>query len=494
MSEAAEKIDLAELLAKRRTVWEKLEFEKIKQRNIKTSGDKWKSKYKEPADIISNLLSELPQGWIWASVAQIGFVISGQTPKGIADVKEREGIPWFKVGDMNTEGNEHNIKKAETYLTPDQISDLKLNVQPEGTIIFPKRGGAILTNKKRILAQPSAYDLNTMGVYPVGVEKKYLWYWFLSLNLGSLSDGSNVPQINHGDIEPLPVPVAPSDQQKRIVAKIEELFSHIDAGIEALKKAKQLLKQYRQSALKAAVTGELTKEWREESEGVDIDGLPGLIAKHLGNDFTKYQEVEDKKGWIKVVLKDISSRVSVGHVGKTSEFYCDESEGVPFLRSQNVRPGRVVFEGTRYIAKEFHDSLKKSQLQEGDLLIVRVGANRGDAAVMPKFEGDINCANIVFARTPKGLGGYLDVYFQSKLWTDLVDSITTGSAQGVINTKTVEKVKLEIPPLVEMKKILELVEEKSSGISRLEDEIDSQLIKADISKQSVLASAFSGQI
>lgn len=62
------------------------------------------------------------------------------------------------------------------------------------------------------------------------------------------------------------IPVPPLDTQKRIVAKIEELFSHIDAGIAALNQAKQLLRQYRQSVLKAAVTGELTKEWREQNK------------------------------------------------------------------------------------------------------------------------------------------------------------------------------------------------------------------------------------
>ena len=85
------------------------------------------------------------------------------------------------------------------------------------------------------------------------------------------------------------IPLAPPEQQKRIVAKIEELFSHIDAGIEALKKAKQLLKQYRQSVLKAAVTGELTKEWREANKD-KLEPASQLLERILKERRQKWEE------------------------------------------------------------------------------------------------------------------------------------------------------------------------------------------------------------
>ncbi|MCV5335363.1 restriction endonuclease subunit S, partial [Escherichia coli] len=68
------------------------------------------------------------------------------------------------------------------------------------------------------------------------------------------------------------------------------------------------------------------------------------------------------KEWRAVKLGDVSERVSVGHVGKTSEFYTDEENGIPFLRSQNVRPGRISMDGLCYITKDAYNSLKKSQL------------------------------------------------------------------------------------------------------------------------------------
>lgn len=119
-------------------------------------------------------------------------------------------------------------------------------------------------------------------------------------------------------------------------------------------------------------------------------------------------------GWRWVRFADICERVSVGHVGPTTEHFRDAKEGVRFLRSQNVRPGRLELETAAAIAPEFHQKLKKSQLHPGDILFVRVGANRGDCCVVPEGVGALNCANIVFAR-PKSRTGFHAYFFQSEL-------------------------------------------------------------------------------
>ena len=107
--------------------------------------------------------------------------------------------------------------------------------------------------------------------------------------ISASSSGSNINNLKREHILDAPIPVAPPEQQKRIVAKIEELFSHIDAGIEALKKAKQLLKQYRQSVLKAAVTGELTKEWREANKD-KLEPASQLLERILKERRKKWEE------------------------------------------------------------------------------------------------------------------------------------------------------------------------------------------------------------
>lgn len=186
--------------------------------------------------------------------------MSGQTPKGVDARLTKEGtIPWFKVGSMNTPGNEHFMNVSSERLSQEDAADLGLRPLQEGAIIFPKRGGAISTNKKRILSRPSCCDLNTMAIVPNTSIAAYVWWWFTGVDLGKLSDGSNVPQINHQDIEPIPVPLPPLSEQRRVVAEVERRLSvveELEAVVDAnLKRAERL----RQSILKLAFEGRLVK-------------------------------------------------------------------------------------------------------------------------------------------------------------------------------------------------------------------------------------------
>ncbi|MFA5268231.1 MAG: restriction endonuclease subunit S [Methanoregula sp.] len=147
-------------------------------------------------------LPVLPQDWIRTKIIDVCYVNSGRTPQNI-DLFSSEGdINFFKISDMNTPDNEQFMSHSKIKISFSKITELKLKPQPEGTVIFPKRGGAIATNKKRILLKPSLYDLNLMGVTPLQIPSKFMYYWFLKQDLAQLSDGSNIPQINHQDIEP----------------------------------------------------------------------------------------------------------------------------------------------------------------------------------------------------------------------------------------------------------------------------------------------------
>ncbi|EPO5779998.1 restriction endonuclease subunit S [Vibrio harveyi] len=151
--------------------------------------------------------------------------------------------------------------------------------------------------------------------------------------------------------------------------------------------------------------------------------------------------------WKWLHLEDLCSRVSVGHVGETNSHFCGE-EGVPFLRSQNIRPGNVVLEDVKYVTKEFHQKSKKSQLLHGDIAIVRVGQNRGDCAVIPPNLPEVNCANIVFARLSDiRYSEFIGAFFNTSLGRESLLAVSTGSAQGVLNTKSIAKVVVPVPPL-----------------------------------------------
>lgn len=161
--------------------------------------------------------------------------------------------------------------------------------------------------------------------------------------------------------------------------------------------------------------------------------------------------------WRWTPLAAICDRVSVGHVGLTSEFFCGQDEGVPLLRSQNVRPGRLDLANVRYVTQEFHQKSRKSQLESGDILFVRVGQNRGDCCVVPAGLRDLNCANIVFARPRRSFSRFLGYYFQSPVGQQALQSISTGSAQGVLNTKSIASIEVPLPPIIEAEAIAHIL-------------------------------------
>ncbi|MCC6319677.1 MAG: restriction endonuclease subunit S [Gemmatimonadaceae bacterium] len=252
---------LTRILAERRRRWEESELAKMTAKGKAPKDNEWKAKYVEPAAPDTSGLPELPEGWCWASVEQLGFIASGQTPSGVTSAGAAEGaIPWFRIGDMNTPNNELRMNVAKEWLTAEQVAALGLHVRPAGTIIFPKRGGAIGTNKKRLLACPSTYDLNTMGVVPVGGVGSYLWLWFSDLDLGSLADGSNVPQINHGDIAPLAIRLPPQVEQARIVENVNALLSLAENALSVTSANRLRAVRLRQSILKWAFDGRLVDQ------------------------------------------------------------------------------------------------------------------------------------------------------------------------------------------------------------------------------------------
>lgn len=193
------------------------------------------------------------------AVPEAAEIVSGQTPKGLIP-SDAGPVPFFKVGDMNAaEGYEMAASRA--YISHELVERFRLKVRPAGTVIFPKRGGAIATNKKRILRTPAVFDLNTMGLVPgPRLLPKYLLYWMETIDLGVLADGSNVPQINVPDIASLRLSLPEIDEQHRAVSEIELQLSVIDAMAGAIEAAERRSVALRRSILERAFRGELVPQ------------------------------------------------------------------------------------------------------------------------------------------------------------------------------------------------------------------------------------------
>jgi type I restriction enzyme S subunit len=143
----------------------------------------------------------------------------GSLPRGSGSDTGGNSILLVKVGDMNLPGNERTILQSREYSPLQQVGS---HVIPPGAVIFPKRGGAIATNKKRLLSRPALIDPNLMALIPKEgrVISEYLYYWTQTLNLENISNGGVVPQLNRKDLISLQVPLPSLIIQKRIVEEL----------------------------------------------------------------------------------------------------------------------------------------------------------------------------------------------------------------------------------------------------------------------------------
>ncbi|QRV24062.1 restriction endonuclease subunit S [Marinomonas foliarum] len=148
--------------------------------------------------------------------------------------------------------------------------------------------------------------------------------------------------------------------------------------------------------------------------------------------------------WKEVKLASLCKKVTVGHVGSMADKYI--SSGIPFLRSQNIKPYCIDDKNMMYIDRPFHEKLRKSELKEGDVAIVRTGYP-GTACVIPKWLGEANCSDLVIIRPSKELNPYfLTAIFNSSFGKNLVSGNLVGAAQQHFNVTVAKELKLKFPP------------------------------------------------
>ena len=348
------------------------------------------------------------KGWQVKKIGEVCTLKSGTTVN--KSLEETSGdIPYLKVADMNLPENELEIVTSSRFLNHKFLKEN--SIFPVGTTIFPKRGGAILTNKKRLTTVPICTDLNIMGVIPSDILlPKFLYFYFLNIDMRELGSGSSIPQINNYDIEPLIISFPPLPQQKRVVAILDEAFEGIDRAIANTEK--------------------------------NLANSRELFESYLNAIFT-----QKGKGWVEKKLEDICKEITVGHVGSMASKYKDS--GIPFLRSQNILPFRIKLDNVVFIDNEFHSTLKKSQLRPGDFAIVRTGYP-GTAAVIPEEIGIVNCSDLVIVKPCENINThYLCLFFNSVFGKTLVGSRLVGAAKKHFNITTAKKVLIPLPCLTE---------------------------------------------
>ncbi len=481
--------------------------------------------------VVAEEESEAPEKWERVLLGDISSDISyGYTA---SSTEEPVGPRMLRITDI--QNNSVNWK-AVPYC---EISDKEIEkyLLSKNDIVFARTGATV--GKSFLI--PGNVTNSVYASYLIrvrlqeGIDPKYISYFFQSGDYWSQirksQAGIGQPNVNGTKLKKLEVPLAPPEQQKRIVAKIEELFSHIDAGISALKEVKQLLKQYRQSVLKAAITGELTKKWREANKD-KLEPASQLLERILKERRKKWEakqlEQFKAKGKIpkddkwktkykKLALPDISDLEVIPDewAWVNWEAILSSEDGAfkrgPFgsalKKSIFVDSGYKVYEqycpinddcsfARYYITDEKYEELKAFAVKAGDFLISCSGVTLGRITQVPEVfdDGVINQALLRVRLNNDVMGEkYFKMFFRSPYFQSHIFSNVAGVAiPNVKGVKELKAIPIPLPPINEQLVISEKVNEKISAIARIELGIETQLKKIDKTKQSILASAFSG--
>ncbi len=195
-------------------------------------------------------------GWEEKIIKEVCELKSGTTIS--TNLERSEGdVLYVKVGDMTLPENEVEINTSSRFV---YRAEIKANqIIPNGAIIFPKRGGAIATNKKRIIIKPTIVDLNTMAIIPGNkIDADYFFHWFQLIDLNSISNGTSIPQINNYSFDDVKIPFPKSkEEQQAIVHKLDTLRIETQKLESIYQKKILLLEELKKSILQKAFSGEL---------------------------------------------------------------------------------------------------------------------------------------------------------------------------------------------------------------------------------------------
>jgi type I restriction enzyme S subunit len=398
-------------------------------------------------------------GWASTTIGEVASYINGRAFKPAE--WESFGKPIIRIQNLNNSDAFYNYSNAEYE---------KKYLVKHGDLLFAwsaSLGAHIWKGNDAWLNQ------HIFNVIPEkGVDKFYLYYLLskITAELYAKAHGSGMVHVTKGKFESTKINLPPCKEQKRIVAKIEELFSELDNGIAALKTAREQLKVYRQAVLKHAFEGKLTAQWRKES-GVS------------------------QSTWREMTVKELA--VLGPSNGKSVK---DLAGGFPVLRLTALKKGKVdldEFKEGAWSAKEASSYL----VQNGDFLFSRGNGSKhlvGRGGLVREPKSKVAFPDTIMRirlDTEKVKPEYFSYAWESRLIRKQIEqSARTTAGIYKINQQHVKGFTLPIPPVSEQKIISSLLEEKISSIDALLYDTEQQLLKTETLRQSILKKAFSGQL
>lgn len=467
--------------------------------------------------------SSIPNAWVWVQIQDIASTATGGTPSRSVSEYFDGDIPWVKSGEL---------RDGRVFDTEDRLSALGLESSnaklfPRGTLCIALYGATV--GRLGILGIDAATNQAVCGIFlPKEIVSEYFFHYLASIRHHLISQGKGGAQsnISNGLVRQIRVPLAPTNEQRRIVAKIEELFSDLDAAVAALERAKANLKYYRAAVLKAAVEGKLTAEWRakyptepaskllerilvERRRKWEADQLAKFAAagkEPPKNWKAKYVEPkmpdtnglpELPEGWCWASMEQLTVRSEYGTSVKCNY----DSDGLAVLRIPNIAAGKIDLADVKYSTLPLQLA-PDDGLLPGDMLMCRTNGSIsliGKAAVVRgELPRQYSFASYLLRfrfSPPASLPLWVHTFVSSLPGKRFIETNAASSAgQHNISLSLINRMPVPLSPDREQVSVLEEIEERLSVTAVAEQQIDVALLRAARLRQSILKQAFEGKL
>jgi type I restriction enzyme S subunit len=298
------------------------------------------------ATIVKPQVGAIGTAWQRQKLSELSTIRAGIAFPPRLQGQVRGDLPFYKVSDMNLPGNETVMKEANHYLMSHQIGEIKGKPFPAGTVIFPKVGAAIATNKKRLLSRSSLIDNNVMGIIPDNEKctSEFLYYWLLTVDLASISAPGPLPSITGSSVGQLTVPLPPLDEQRRLTEMLLTIQDAATANAIELSAARSL----KDAMLTYLFANGLT------DEGQAIETEYGSIPQD----------------WSLIELSEVAT-IQTG-VTKGRRLNGQATVSLPYLRVANVQDGHLDLRDMKTISLAEHE-VPRYMLMDGDVVVTEGG-------------------------------------------------------------------------------------------------------------------------
>lgn len=408
---------------------------------------------------------KIPSNWCWSYWKYCGKFIAGNGFKNIYQGFTQYDIPYYKVGSLKF-CDEGNYLIDETNTINEEIrTKLKAVKIPVNSIIFAKIGEAIKLNRRCLNKIECCIDNNLMAFISEKYFYKYIFYWTKSLNFYELTNATTVPALRKTDLENIPIPLPPLNEQQRIVNRIESLFVKLDRAKELIENTLAQFEQNKMAILHKAFIGELTAKWRKENN-IDLSS------------------------WQEKTIDELCTSLKYGTSKKS------KLEGsVVVLRMGNLQNGEIDWSNLMYTDDK--DDIEKYLLKKGDVLFNRTNSPElvGKTSIYRGEYPAIYAGYLIKLDYGKDIiGEYLNYMMNSTKAKHYCYTVKTdGVSQSNINAKKIGAFEIPVPTIEEQQEIVNILDNLLAKYNKIKN-LEQQLEKIELLKKAILAKAFRGEL